>query len=342
MLKSIKISLWGALPKQHNFLFSIVVSIFGRMNRLRNILIGVLTCLSLTVLAQQKEAEQLSYWYQNGDYEKCLKKAEKYAEVYPNQYYFPLYTALANWQFYKTTPSNATLFTSLQQLDLAYKINGRKITKYPTEQKQLHKAALQVGPTLLKEGKRDDAKQLYTYIATIFKDTTEEYTWLFPVAGGTTSITSVNATTINNTPANVVPQPSTYGSMVDKMLEFGRSFLGLPYKAAGYDPSTGFDCSGFVSYLFKQFNVDVPRSSQALSTFGTKIPLAQVRPGDLLFYGYQKNGTYRTSHVALVYSYVNGRLAFLHSSSHGVVIDDPDSASWDYWQKRFLFARRVL
>jgi cell wall-associated NlpC family hydrolase len=116
----------------------------------------------------------------------------------------------------------------------------------------------------------------------------------------------------------------------------------MPYKYAGYDPSTGFDCSGFVSYLFKQFNINVPRSSSALAKVGTDIPLAQTRPGDLLFYGYRKDGTFRTSHVALVYSHNNGRLAFIHSSSRGVVIDDPSSPSWDYWEKRFLFAKRVL
>ncbi len=311
------------------------------MTYYRNILLIVLLSLATTAFAQQKEAEQTEELYKKGVYEKCLKKAQKYTAAYPNQYQFPLYAAVSHWQLYKAGNNPTDLMAALEQLQLAYKLYGKKVTKFAAEQKQIHKAALQYGPKLLREN-GDEAKKLYGTLATVFKDTTEEYTWLYPTKGGNTHITTAGASPIQNEKPKVEPAPSKHGSLVDKILEYSRSFLGLPYRAAGYHPSTGFDCSGFVSYVFKQFDINLPRSSQELSKVGSPVGLKEAKPGDLLFYGYRKNGSYRTNHVALVYSHKNGHLSFIHSSSHGIVIDDPNSLSWGYWEKRFLFARRVL
>lgn len=309
---------------------------------LRNILLVLLVSVSLTATAQEKEVGQLDNLYKNGNYDKTIKKATKFAEVYPNRYEFPLYLSVSHWQYYKADKEASNLLLSLEELELAYRINGKKITKFAAEQKQLHNAALKLGPTLLKSNKKTEAKELYGYLATIYKDTTEEYTWLYPTPANAPHAPVATVTSIAPSKPEPTSSLTTHSSIVDQILAIGRSFLGMPYKYAGYDPATGFDCSGFVSYLFKQFNIDVPRSSSALAKVGTDIPLAQTRPGDLLFYGYKKNGAIRTSHVALVYSHNNGRLAFIHSSSRGVVIDDPSSSSWDYWEKRFLFAKRVL
>lgn len=311
------------------------------MTLLKNILLVVLLGVSLTAPAQQKEAEQVEGIYKKGAYDKCLKKVTKFTETYPEEYVFPLFAAASHWQMYKLDKQADKLLLSLEQLELAYAIHGKKIPKLAAEQKHIHNAALKVGPVLLKNNQKKEAKILYGHLATIYKDTTEEYTWLFPMPASNTHVTVAK---VNTLPSE---QPGTsnfvtHSSVVDQILAIGRSFLGMPYKYAGYDPSTGFDCSGFVSYLFSQFNVKLPRSSQELSKVGTPIPLKETRPGDLLFYGYKKNGAVRTSHVALVYSHINGKLAFIHSSSRGVVIDDPTSSSWDYWEQRFLFAKRVL
>ncbi len=310
---------------------------------LKHILLLLLVSVSLTAFAQQKEAEQLSNLYKKGSYEKCIKKAERFAESYPNNYQFPLYSAVSYWSLYKADKEiTANLINALGKLDVAYGINGKKVNKFTAEQKQLHTEAIKIGPTLLKTGKKSDAAALYSYVASIYKDTTEEYTWLYPSLNNATKVKIAGVDVLANDQPELDPTKSANSGVVNHLLEIGVSFLGLPYKYAGCDPSTGFDCSGFVSYLFKQFDMDLPRSSQALSTVGSPIPLAMVKPGDLLFYGTKKGNSYRTQHVAMVYSNKDGKLAFIHSSSRGVVIDDPDSSSWDYWEKRFLFARRVL
>lgn len=313
------------------------------MPKLKHILLLLLVSVSLTAFAQQKEAEQLGSLLKKGSYEKCIKKAQRYADSYPNNFQFPLYSAVSYWNLYKADNNHtANLINALAQLNQAYAINGKKINRYTTEQKQLHTEAKKVGPTLLKNGNKDDAAALYNYVATIFKDTTEEYTWLYPSLKTATKVKIAGVDVLDSAQPDIDPSKSANSAVVNHILEIGLSFLGLPYKYAGCDPSTGFDCSGFVSYLFMQFDMDLPRSSQALSTVGSIVPLAQVKPGDLLFYGTKKGNTYRTQHVAMVYSNINGKLSFIHSSSRGVVIDDPDSSSWEYWEKRFLFARRVL
>lgn len=303
----------------------------------------MLLCVSLTAFAQQKEAEQLDELYKKGSYDKCIKKAEKYAETYPKKYIFPLYVAASYWQFYKADKAPRNLLQALAQLNEAYSIYGKKIGKFAAEQKQMHVAALQIGPGLLKAGDNDDAKALYGYLATVYKDTTEEYTWLYPSSKNATKITIAGANVLVNEAPALDPDHSANSSLVDKLILYSTNFLGLPYRYAGCEPSTGFDCSGFVSYLYKILNINLPRSSQELSYVGSPVPLAMVKPGDLLFYGTRKGSSYRTQHVAMVYSNTNGKLAFIHSStSQGVVIDDPESASWDYWENRFLFAKRVL
>jgi cell wall-associated NlpC family hydrolase len=313
------------------------------VNCLKQIWILVLLCVSLTAFAQQKEAEQLNDLYIDGSYEKCIKKAQKYTETYPKKYQFPLYVAACYWQLYKTDKATNNLMNALAQLKSAHDLYGKKIGKFAAEQKQIHVAAIQIGPGLLKAGDNDGAKALYGYLATVYKDTTEEYTWLYPSSKNTTKITIAGANVLVNEAPTLDPDHSANSSLVDKLILYSTNFLGLPYRYAGCEPSTGFDCSGFVSYLYKKLNIKLPHSSQELSYVGSPVPLAMVKPGDLLFYGTRKGSSYRTQHVAMVYSNTNGKLAFIHSStSQGVVIDDPESASWDYWEKRFLFAKRVL
>lgn len=311
------------------------------MALLKRLLLLLLIAAPSLAFAQEKEAGQLDDLYQKQAYEKCLKKAEKYAADYPNQYQFPLYLSVCHYQGYKTGNQTSDLLLSLEQLQLAQRIYGKKISKFAAEQKQIHKAAIKVGPNLLKNGQKDDAKLLYAAVATVFKDTVEEYWYVFPRK----EQPALEPVVVSSLPNKVVvsePQPVSPLGWVNDLLEYSKTFLGLPYKYAGVDPSTGFDCSGFVSFLFKQFNVNLPRSSSELSKVGTPIPLKEVRPADLLFYGYKKNGVARTTHVALVISNINGHLSFIHSSSRGIVIDDPTSSSWDYWTKRFLFAKRVI
>lgn len=108
---------------------------------------------------------------------------------------------------------------------------------------------------------------------------------------------------------------------------------GTPYRNGGADPS-GFDCSGFVQYVFAQHGVIVPR--QVIDQFraGTDVAAAQLQPGDLVFFTTVAPGA---SHVGIAL----GGDEFVHApSSTGEVRVEHLSAA--YWSTRFVGARRVL
>ncbi len=85
------------------------------------------------------------------------------------------------------------------------------------------------------------------------------------------------------------------------LIYFAQSLIGTPYREASSDPSHGFDCSGFVSYVFKSFNADVPRSSEDFISVGRKIRLEDARTGDIiLFTGTKSHHPHRIGNVGIV------------------------------------------
>jgi hypothetical protein len=96
-------------------------------------------------------------------------------------------------------------------------------------------------------------------------------------------------------------QPQQVGSMASQVIAYAARFLGVPYVWGGMTPS-GFDCSGLIQYVFKHFNISLPRTSQEQATVGMRVSAGQqLVPGDLLFYDEPGEGP--DSHVAL---YVGG------------------------------------
>jgi cell wall-associated NlpC family hydrolase len=109
---------------------------------------------------------------------------------------------------------------------------------------------------------------------------------------------------------------------------------GVPYRTGGEDPTGGFDCSGFVQYVFARHHLDLPRTVDAQYRFGLNVGLVDVRGGDLVFFSTTAPGA---THVGIAI----GGGAFVHAPSEkGVVrIERLDTA---YWHNRFVGARRVL
>jgi cell wall-associated NlpC family hydrolase len=116
------------------------------------------------------------------------------------------------------------------------------------------------------------------------------------------------------------------------LLETALSYRGVPYRYGGSDP-TGFDCSGFVQWVFAQHGLALPREVRDQYQLGTKIDRDEVEPGDLVFFDTESHGA---SHVGIAL----GGDSFVHApSSRGVV--RVESYSSDYWKRRWVGARRV-
>lgn len=126
----------------------------------------------------------------------------------------------------------------------------------------------------------------------------------------------------------VPPVPVASSAIIDTAMKL----RGVPYRNGGSDPS-GFDCSGFVQWVFARNGVLLPREVREQYGTGQKIDLRQARPGDLVFFETVSRGA---SHVGLVI----GADQFVHApSSTGVVRVERFTAS--YWAKRFIGARRI-
>ena len=139
-------------------------------------------------------------------------------------------------------------------------------------------------------------------------------------------------------PANPAPAPASpapaHGSAIGySVTGTAMNLRGTPYRNGGADPG-GFDCSGFVQYVFAQHGVYVPRKVIEQYRAGHDVPVSQLEPGDLVFFTTVAPGA---SHVGIAL----GGDTFVHApSSTGEVRVERLSAA--YWSTRFVGARRVL
>jgi cell wall-associated NlpC family hydrolase len=132
-------------------------------------------------------------------------------------------------------------------------------------------------------------------------------------------------------PAPRVLPPSA--SAPSAVVRTAQSYLGAPYRNGGADPA-GFDCSGFVRYVYARHGITVPRDVKRQWQVGQDVPRTRIRPGDLLFFSTTGPGP---THVSLA---IDGQ-RFVHApSSRGVVRIEALTST--YWGRRFVGARRVL
>lgn len=117
-----------------------------------------------------------------------------------------------------------------------------------------------------------------------------------------------------------------------KLIRTALAYCGTRYRSGGTSRG-GFDCSGFVRYVYQKYGLQLPHSSRAQSSRGVSVPKSQLKAGDLVFF--QTNGR-GISHVGI---YIGGG-KFVHASSHGrgVTTDSVNSA---YYGPRYRGARRV-
>jgi len=122
------------------------------------------------------------------------------------------------------------------------------------------------------------------------------------------------------------------GASAQAVIATAKQYIGVPYVWGGSSPS-GFDCSGFVQYVFGKHGISLPRTSREQYNVGTWVSKANLRPGDLVFYNTSGSGV---SHLGIYIG--NGQ--FIHAStSKGVMISEISNS---YWSARYYGARRVL
>jgi len=124
----------------------------------------------------------------------------------------------------------------------------------------------------------------------------------------------------------------------DTLLAFAKKHQGIKYRYAQSSPKNGFDCSGFVYYVFGHFNIKVPRASMDYEHAGKKVQVDSCRKGDVIVFTGTNIKNRAPGHVGIIVSNDADGITFIHSSSGhkriGVILTNFTHSG--YYQKRFI------
>jgi cell wall-associated NlpC family hydrolase len=116
---------------------------------------------------------------------------------------------------------------------------------------------------------------------------------------------------------------------------FALGMIGVDYRFGGETPDRGLDCSGLIRYVFQEVTgTTLPRTSREMSRLGEKVSVADLKPGDLVFFNTRR---FAFSHVGLYL----GDNRFIHAPSTGGEVEIA-TLSQSYWKQRFDGARRLV
>ena len=126
-----------------------------------------------------------------------------------------------------------------------------------------------------------------------------------------------------------------------QVVDFAKTLIGTPYRYASTDPKVGFDCSGFITYVFNHFNIIVPRSSIDFTNVGRTVAADSAKTGDLILFTGTDSTEKFVGHMGLIVSNQDKQLEFIHSTSgkkHGVTITPFN----DYYKGRYMKTIRIF
>ena len=135
--------------------------------------------------------------------------------------------------------------------------------------------------------------------------------------------------------------PAASRELVDELLDYAKTFIGVPYRLGASGPDL-FDCSGFTSYVYREFGYYLPHNSVMQQKDSKPVEsFSDLRKGDLVFFG-ARNNIRSIGHVGIVVDVdlERGMFRFIHAStSNGVEIQRSTSP---YFMMRYMGAGRVL
>ena len=144
----------------------------------------------------------------------------------------------------------------------------------------------------------------------------------------------------------LVPDTVTFSGLdrknvpADSIIAFAQTLIGVPYLYASMDPLKGFDCSGFINYVFNRFGIMVPRSSRDFENFGKTVLLPEIKKGDLILFTGTDSTIKIIGHIGITISTEGEEIKFIHSTSgkaYGVTVSDLNQ----YYRNRFMKVIRL-
>lgn len=130
----------------------------------------------------------------------------------------------------------------------------------------------------------------------------------------------------------------------EEVIKFAETLVGTPYVYGSTDPKVGFDCSGFITYVFNNFKIKVPRSSMEFTKVGKTVPLENAMRGDIILFTnpeFVNTNSTLVGHMGLITSNENGIINFIHSTS-GKAMSVAITPFNENYKKRFVRVGRIF
>ena len=288
-----------------------------------SLLVILLICfISPFAHSQVKEFDKLEMYYAQGHYTLVQRKANRLLDkpeydysMVPSFYKsLSLFQLLQNDKYYKRNPDKLEearkLFMAVKSAPDGYKVLNAHMYEVASLKRDLNawmEDIKRLGNTAKFEKIQLTIKDLFDKIPDIEEGKVK----------AKDLIVEIDAS-----------ESSTARSQREAMIEIAKNQMGVPYRYAGED-SKGFDCSGFVTYVMKSQNKEVPRRAVEQYESSKKIKQKQVQPGDLVFFDSGSG----INHVGIIVSKKGAPLIMIHASStKGIVITEIETT--DYWKKR--------
>lgn len=297
---------------------------------MQKILVLIVLFVGLNAFAQDKKIDKLEVLYAQKHYTKVLRKSNALL-ANPEYDYSGMpsfYKSLALFRlsedevYFKRHKKSISEAIELYRNFLEFKDAEHYIKSHYVEISDLKNHLDKLSKQMSKWGYEKDSKRIKNFINKELKQIKGYY-----------NPASENEEPENNKEENVT---ASSNSLRDQIIAYAKTFIGVKYVWAGSDPS-GFDCSGYTSYVLKKFNILVTRTASGQMQGASKIKLANAFKGDLVFFGHSGNIT----HVGLVVSEKGQDLSMIHAStSKGIIITNIDKST--YWKPKLKGAGKVV
>jgi hypothetical protein len=127
--------------------------------------------------------------------------------------------------------------------------------------------------------------------------------------------------------------------LAQDIIDYSRQFLNKPYRRGHKGPNS-FDCSGFTSFIFKNFGYPLSSGCTTQLTQGTKVGKKELKTGDLIFFKGRNAKSQQVGHVGIVVSNDEGNITFIHACLRGVIVEELNRSA--YYKPRYVTGLRVL
>lgn len=271
--------------------------------------------------AQSPKFKKVEKNFLKSNYDKSISKALKLKQKIPNEAEADYYLAISYFEKYKLQNKFYLFKKSIAYYKSGKKIDSQRFSITNVRLSKIHQELKDMAITTYKKSPKQ-SRSYFNQLVELFNDTTHQYYLLNDLIYLDNQIDS----------HNVMPNNRQY------LLAIAEKLIGTPYKYGGED-TTGFDCSGFVKYVYKKMGIDLPHNAHLISKLGKEIPKEDANIGDVVLFGSRNGNNYRVSHAGMVYK-TGEDFTVIHCVSGGVKVALHDWNS--HWQKNMLFVKKLI